>query len=135
MAVDRRAVREDDHFTARHAANHHMAIAGTNKNAPSNKKIAGLGFLHIHRAAFIQTAGEHFGKTLWHVLNNDKGRREIRGNLRQQILQGVRATRGNSNSDYAIWLNGGAATLLVGQGHIQPCAGNLPGLRRRVWLL
>ncbi len=61
VSVDGSGVRENDHFASGHAADHHVAIAGTNEDAAGDEQIAGLGLLNIEGAAFVQAAREHVG--------------------------------------------------------------------------
>ena len=111
MTVDGGAVRENDHVAARHATNHHVAIAGADEHAAGDEQVAGLGFADIERAAFVEAAGEHVGETFGHVLDDDEGRGKIRGKLREQILQRVGTAGGDADGDDAIRRNGRARTF------------------------
>src|SRR5262249_27368396 len=112
MAVDGRSVGKDGHVAARHAADHHVAIAGTDENAACNEEVPGFRFLDVEFATFIEALGEHFCKAFRHVLDDEYRSGKISGNLRQQKLQRVGATGGNSDRDDAIGWKCRAADFL-----------------------
>src|SRR5262249_39173212 len=69
MAIDGSGIVEHGDVAARHAANHHVAVARADQNTPGEEEIAGAGFLHVEGAALVEAAREHFGKAFGHVLN------------------------------------------------------------------
>src|SRR5258708_4629103 len=95
-------IAEHRHVSARHAANHHVAIAGTNQRAAGQQQVAGTRFLNFNGAAFIQAARKHFGKTFRHMLHDEQGAGKVRGNLRKDELQGVASAGGNADGDDAV---------------------------------
>src|SRR5580704_2284969 len=105
-------VSERNHFPARHAADHHMAIAGTDEDAPGNEQITGFGFVNIQRATLIEAAGKHVGKSFGHVLYDDEGRGKIRGKLSEQILKRIGTASRNADGDHAIGRKGRARAFL-----------------------
>src|SRR5216684_1417384 len=109
MSVHGRPIGKNYHVPARHPANHHVAISRTNENATGEEEIAGTRFVNFKSAAFVEALGEHFGKALGHVLNDQNGRKKIRGNLRQNKLQGVGTAGGNSDGDDAARRQRGAS--------------------------
>src|SRR6267378_8292521 len=111
MSVHGRPIGENYHVSARHTANHHVAISRTNENAASEKEIAGTRFVNFKSAAFVETLGEHFGETLGHVLDNQNGGKKIRGNLRQNKLQRVWTAGGNPDGDDAARRQRGAGSF------------------------
>src|SRR5215470_15852856 len=82
--------------------NHHVTISGADENAAGNEKIAGLSFLDIEFAAFVEALGEHFRKALRHVLDDEDRTWKISRNLREQELQRVGASGRNPDCDDAI---------------------------------
>src|ERR1700676_182771 len=101
VTVDGRAVRKNHHVSARHAADHHVAIAGANKCAAGEEQITGTRFLDIEGTAFIEAPGKHFGEAFGHVLDDENGGRKVRRKLRQDKLQSVGAASGDADSDDA----------------------------------
>src|SRR5438477_7773984 len=111
MSVHWRAIGENRHVAARHPSNHHVAISRTNQDAASQKEIAGTRFVNFERAAFVQALREHFRETFGHVLHHQNRGKKIRRNLRQNKLQGVRTTGGNSNGNDAARRQRGAVSF------------------------
>ena len=74
MPIDGRSHRiKHGHVAARHAAHHHVAIARAQMSTrPASKKIAGLCFLNVERAALVETLGKHFGEAFGHVLHDQE---------------------------------------------------------------
>ena len=99
MSVNRRVIGQHHHFAARHATNHHVAVSGADEDTASNEQVTRLRFLNIDGAAFVEAAREHVRETFGHMLNHYEGNRQVRGDLRKQILKGVRTAGGNADGD------------------------------------
>src|SRR6267142_831312 len=101
MSIHRGAIGKYGHVSARHAANHHVAISWTDEHASCDQKISRARFVNFEGAALIEALHKHFRESLGHVLHDHDGGLKIRGNLRQNKLQRVRAAGGNSDGNNA----------------------------------
>src|SRR6267142_160891 len=101
MSIHRRAIGKYGHVSARHAANHHVAISWTDEHASCDQKISRARFVNFEGAALIEAIRKHFRESLGHVLHDHDGGLKIRGNLRQNKLQRVGAAGGNSDGNDA----------------------------------
>ena len=97
MSIDPFLIVQDGHISQGESLHFYVPVSWANQRPPRQQQISRLRFLHLESAGFIQSAREHLGKTIWHVLYYHESPRKVSGKLRQHVLQRVRPSSRNPN--------------------------------------
>ena len=97
MSIDSFLIVQDGHISQGESLHFYVPVSWANQRPPRQQQITRLRFLHLESAGFIQSAREHLGKTIWHVLYYHESPRKVSGKLRQHVLQRVRPSSRNPN--------------------------------------
>src|SRR4051812_5689025 len=100
MTVDPRLITQDCDIAQRQTLDLEVPASWANQDSSRQQHISGLCFLDSDGTHFIESPGEHLGETFGHMLDHGNGGGEIRGQLRENILQGLRSASRNADSNY-----------------------------------